>query len=93
MFSFEGMHFPTDVVLLCIRWYAAYPLSYRHIEEMLGERGVSVDYSTINRWAVRFLLLIEELSRKHKRPVGRSWRMDETSGRCEHVTALSAANV
>lgn len=78
MLSFKGIRFPTDVVLLCIRWYAAYPLSYRHIEEMLGERGVSVDHSTINRWAVRFLPLIEELSRKHKRPVGRSWRMDET---------------
>lgn len=72
------MRFPTDVVLLCIRWYAAYPLSYRHIEEMLGERDVSVDHSTINRWAVRFLPLIEELSRQHKRPVGKSWRMDET---------------
>jgi putative transposase len=78
MLSFKGMRFPTDVVLLCIRWYAAYPLSYRHIEEMLGERGVSVDHSTINRWAIRFLPLIEELSRKHKRPVGKSWRMDET---------------
>jgi transposase-like protein len=50
------MHFPTDVVLLCIRWYAAYPLSYRHIEEMLGERGLSVDHSTINRWAVRLAI-------------------------------------
>lgn len=78
MLSFEGMRFPTDVVLLCIRWYAAYPLSYRHIGEMLGERGVSVDHSTINRWAVRFLPLIEELSRKHKRPVSSSWRMDGT---------------
>jgi len=78
MLSFKGMRFPTHVVLPCIHWYAAYPLSYRHIEEMLGERGVSVDHSTINRWAVRFLPLIEERARKHKRPVGRSWRMDET---------------
>jgi transposase-like protein len=78
MLSFKGIRFRTDVVLLCIRWYAAHPLSYRHIEEMLDERGVSVDHSTITRWAVRFLRLIEELSRKHKRPVGKSWRMDET---------------
>jgi putative transposase len=78
MLSFKGMRFPTHVVLLCIRWYAAYALSYRHIEEMLGERGVSVDYSTINRWAIRFLPVIEELSRKHKQPTGGSWRMDET---------------
>lgn len=72
MLSFKGMRFATDVILLCIRWSAAYPLSYRHIKEMLAERGVSVDHSTINRWAVRFLPLSEELSRKHKRAVGRS---------------------
>lgn len=47
MLSFKGMRFPTDVILVCIRWYAAYPLSYRHIEEMMAERGVSVDHSTI----------------------------------------------
>ena len=56
----------------------AYPLSYRHLEEMMEERGVSVDHSSINRWAVRFLPLIEKIARKHKRPVGGSWRMDET---------------
>jgi transposase-like protein len=78
MLSFKGMRFPIDVILVCIRWYAAYPLSYRHLEEMMEERGVSVDHSTINRWAIRFLPLIEKLSRKHKREVGRSWRMDET---------------
>jgi transposase-like protein len=72
------MRFPIDVILACIRWYAAYPLSYRHLEEMMEERGVSVDHSTINRWANCFPSLIEKLSRKHKRRVGRSWRMDET---------------
>jgi len=72
------MRFPIDVILVCIRWYAAYPLSYRHLEEMMEERGVSVDHSTINRWAIRFLPLIEKMARKHKRPVGGSWRMDET---------------
>ena len=56
----------------------AYPLSYRHLEEMMDERGVSVDHSSINRWAICFLPLIEKVSRKHKRPVGGSWRMDET---------------
>lgn len=78
MLSLKGMRFPIDVILVCIRWYAAYPLSYRHIEEMMEERGVSVDHSTINRWAIRFLPLIEKLSRKYKRKVGTSWRMDET---------------
>jgi len=78
MLSFNGMRFPPDVILVCIRWYAAYPLSYRHLEEIMDERGVSVDHSTVNRWAIRFLPLIEKLSRKHRRKVGRSWRMDET---------------
>ncbi|WP_426197744.1 IS6 family transposase [Massilia sp. DWR3-1-1] len=78
MVNFKGMRFPIDVILVCIRWYAAYPLSYRHLEEMMEKRGVSVDHSTINRWAIRFLPLIEKMARKYKRPVGGSWRMDET---------------
>ena len=78
MLNFKGMRFPIDVILVCIRWYAAYPLSYRHLEEMMEERGVSVDHSSINRWAVRFLPLIEKMARKYKRRVGGSWRMDET---------------
>jgi putative transposase len=78
MLNFKGMRFPIDVILVCIRWYVAYPLSYRHLEEMMQERGVSVDHSSINRWAIRFLALIEKLSRKYKHRVGTSWRMDET---------------
>jgi transposase-like protein len=72
------MRFPIDVILVCIRWYAAYPLSYRQLEEMMQERGVFVDHSSINRWAMRFLPMLEKAFRQHKRPVGRSWRMDET---------------
>jgi transposase-like protein len=48
MLNTKGMRFPIDVILVCIRWYAAYPLSYRHLEEMMEERGVEVDHSTIN---------------------------------------------
>ena len=78
MLNTKGLRFPMDVILVCIRWYAAYPLSYRHLEEMMQERGVFVDHSSINRWAIRFLPLLEKVFRKHKRPVGVSWRMDET---------------
>jgi putative transposase len=78
MLNTKRMRFPIDKILVCIRWYAAYPLSYRHIEEMMEERGVFVDHSSINRWAIRFLPLLEKAFRKHKRPVGGSWRMDET---------------
>nr|WP_281200892.1 IS6 family transposase [Nitrosomonas mobilis] len=73
------MRFPIEVILVCIRWYMAYPLSCRHLEEMMEERGVSVDHSTASRWAIRFLPKLENIfRRKYKRSVGRSWRMDET---------------
>ncbi|MFS0757510.1 IS6 family transposase [Noviherbaspirillum sp. 1P10PC] len=72
------MRFPVDVILVCIRWYAAYPLSYRHLEEIMQERGVVVDHSSINRWAIRFLPVLEKAFRKHKHAVGTGWRMDET---------------
>ena len=76
MISLKGMRFPNDVVLFCVRWYVAYPLSFRHLKELMQERGVSVDHSSINRWAIRFLPLIEKIARKHKRPIGASWRID-----------------
>ena len=75
MLATKGRRFPIDVILVCLRWYAAYPLSYRHLEEMMEERGVLVDHSSINRWAIRFLPLLEKVFRKHKHPVGGSWRM------------------
>ena len=78
MLATKGMRFPIDVILVCIRWCAAYPLSYRYLEGMMQERGVFVDHSSINRWAIRFLPTLEKVFRKHKRPVGVSWRMDET---------------
>ena len=78
MLDLRGMRFPKEIILVCIRWYAAYALSYRNLEDMMQERGVSVDHSTVNRWAIRFLPLLEKVFRKHKRPVGVSWRMDET---------------
>jgi putative transposase len=49
---FKGVHFPADIVLTCVRWSVAYPLSTRHVEELMQERGVSVDHSTVNRWVV-----------------------------------------
>lgn len=66
MHNFKGMRFP----MVCIRWYAAYRLSYRHLEEMIQEREVSADHSTIVRWTIRFLPLIEKIVRKHKRYAG-----------------------
>ena len=78
MLNFKGMRFTADVILICVRCYVAYPLRYRHLEEMMEERGVSVEHSSINRCAIRFLPRTEKMARKHNRPVGGSWRMDET---------------
>jgi putative transposase len=62
MLNTKRMRFPIDIILVCIRWYAAYPLSYRHLEEMMEERGVFVDHSSINRWAIRFYHYLKKLS-------------------------------
>ena len=74
----QRMHYPLEVMLVCVRWYVAYPLSLRHLEEMMAERGVAVDHSTIHRWAIKTLPVLAAVCRRRKRPVGRSWRMDET---------------
>jgi putative transposase len=77
--SFKGAHFPPDVILMGVRWYVAYPLSTRHVEELMEERGVEVDHSTINRWVIKYSPRLEEAFHRRKRPVWVSWRMDETS--------------
>src|SRR5467141_4438177 len=79
MVSFKGAHFAKDIILVGVRWYVAYPLSYRHIEELMEERGVPVDHATIQRWVVKYSPQLEEAFHRRKRPVWVSWRMDETS--------------
>jgi putative transposase len=74
----QRRHYPLDVILTCVRWYVAYPLSLRHLEDMMVERSVSVDHSTVHRWAIKLLPVLEKAFRRRKRPVGQSWRMDET---------------
>ncbi|WP_039983996.1 IS6 family transposase, partial [Vibrio sagamiensis] len=75
---FKGCHFPSEVILETIRYYLAYKLSYREIEEIQLERGVVVDHATINRWVIKFAPLLEHRARRRKKPVSDSWRMDET---------------
>ena len=62
---FKGRHFDRSVILLCVRWYLAHNLSLRDLEEMMAERGLSVDHSTVHRWVVRFSP--ELLRRFHQR--------------------------
>jgi len=74
----KRMHYPLGVMLTCVRWYVAYPLSLRHLEEMMAERGVFVDHATVHRWAIKIVPVLATVFRRRKRPVGKSWRMDET---------------
>ena len=67
----KRLHYPLDVMLTCVRWYVAYPLSLRHPEEMMAERGISIDDSTVHRWAIKLLPVLEKAFRHRK-------RMDET---------------
>ena len=78
MINFKGSQFERDIILWGVRWYVAYPISYRQLEEMMGERGVAVDHSTLNRWVIKYAPEFEKAFRRWQCPVGRSWRMDET---------------
>jgi putative transposase len=80
MIDFTGHRFAREIILICVRWYLAYPLSYRNLAEMMAERGVQVDHSNIYRWVQKFTPKLEASFRRSgsKRPVGKSWRMDET---------------
>ena len=76
--KFSGRHFPKDVILTAVRWYLRYNLSYRDVEELIAERGIVVDHSTINRWVVKYAPLLVEPAKNHEPKVGISWRLDET---------------
>ena len=85
----KRVHYPLDVMLTCVRWYAAYPLSLRQIEKMMQERGVIVDHATVHRWAMKILPVLAAVFRRRKHRVGTSWRMDETyvkvAGQCKYL--------
>jgi putative transposase len=76
--EFKGSHFEKAIILWGVRWYVAYPISYRQLEEMMKERGVSVDHSTLNRWVIKYAPEIEKQFRARTLPIGKSWRLDET---------------
>src|SRR5215216_337548 len=78
MSAFSGHCFPDDVIALAVRWYARFRLSYADVAEWLAERGFAVDRSAIYRWVQRFLPLFGVAARRHRRRVGKKWRVDET---------------
>jgi transposase, IS6 family len=76
--AFAGFRSPPDVIVLAVRWYLRYGLSYRDVEELLVERGVEVDHVTIYRWVQRFTPLLAEAARPCRHLVGDRWQVDET---------------
>ena len=75
---FKWKHFQPEIILLNVRWYCRYGLSYRDLEEMMAERGLSVDHSTINRWVLQYGPELDKRCRPHLRSTNDSWRVDET---------------
>jgi transposase-like protein len=63
----KRLHYPIEVMLVCVRWYAAYPLSLRQIEEMMVERGVVVDHATIHRWSIKMMPILAAVFRRRQR--------------------------
>jgi transposase-like protein len=87
--AFAGFRFPPDVIIVAVRWYLRFGLSYRDVEELLTERGLEVDHVSIYRWVQRFTPLLAEAARPRRHAVGDRWLVDETyvrvAGRWRHV--------
>ncbi|WP_258086095.1 IS6 family transposase [Xenorhabdus bovienii] len=75
---FKRRHYPVDIIAQCVRGYLAYALSLRNLKEIMAERGIAVDHSTLSRWIHRWVPLIVKRYRRSKPEVKRRWRMDET---------------
>ena len=76
--AFAGFRFPPDVIIVAIRWYLRYGLSYRDVEELLAERGITVDHVTVYRWVQRFTPLLIDAARPCRHVPGDQWFADET---------------
>ena len=75
---FKGRHFDQQVIVLCVRWYLSYKLSSRDLVDMMAERGIELAHTTILRWVQRYVPEFEQRWSRYARPVGGSWRCDET---------------
>jgi transposase-like protein len=75
---FKGRHFEAEIIVLCVRWYLRFGLSFRNLEEMMAERNLHVDHVTIWRWVQRYAPELNRRCRRELRPTNGSWRVDET---------------
>jgi transposase, IS6 family len=76
--AFAGFRFPPEVIVIAVRWYLRFCLSYRDVEELLVERGVEVDHVSVYRWVLRFTPLLAEAARPCRRAIGDRWQVNET---------------
>ena len=76
--AFAGFRFPPDIIVLAVRWYLRFGLSYRDVEELLAERGIEVDHVTIYRWVLRFTPLLADAAHPCRHAVRDRWFVDET---------------
>jgi len=87
--AFKGFRFPPEMIVLAVRWYLRFGLSYRDVEELLAERGIEVDHVTVYRWVQRFTPLLADAARPCRHSVGDRWHVDETyvkvAGRWRYV--------
>ena len=75
---FKWRQFEAEIIVCAVRWYLRYSLSYREVQELLAERGINVDHSTIWRWVQRYAPELAFRQRAHLKPTNKSWRVDET---------------
>jgi transposase, IS6 family len=75
---FRGRHFAEEIIVLCVRWYLRFSLSYRDLEELMGERKLRVDHTTVWRWVQRYAPELNRQVRPELKRTGTSWRVDET---------------
>jgi len=95
---FKWRHYQPNIILCCVRWYLSYPLSYRQVEELIKERGLPVDHSTVFRWVQHYSPALDKRCRRYLRSTNDSWRVDETyikvkgQWRCLYRAVDSAGN-
>jgi transposase-like protein len=75
---FKGRHFDQEIIILCVRWYITFKLSFRDLVQMMAERGITLSHTTILRWVQQYVPGFEKRWNHYARPVGDSWRVDET---------------
>lgn len=82
---FKWRHFEAEIMLLCVRWYVRYVLSYRDLEELMQERGLHIDHTTMYRWVQHYAPELEKRCRPHLKATNDSWRVNETSRKVKQV--------